>query len=140
MVRLFGASAAPTGRDKEAESCRSRVSLSPRLVFRVRNTMTRGEALPCGKCSKALIDQKANGNVRAVIDRNTMVGTMQAIARGRNKADAAGLTVAAIAPSSSTRAAMWRDQTSEILESARKGSGDQAGSGRRSAPQVGKKR
>jgi hypothetical protein len=29
-------------------SCRSRVSLSPRLVFRVRNDMTRGEALPCG--------------------------------------------------------------------------------------------
>jgi hypothetical protein len=87
-----------------------------------------------------VIDQKANGNVRAVIDRNTMVGTMHAIARGRNKADAAGLTVAAIAPSSSTRAAMWRDQTSEILESARKGFSDQAGSGRRSAPQVGKKR
>jgi hypothetical protein len=86
------------------------------------------------------IDQKVNGNIRAVIDRNTMVGTMQAIARGRNKADAAGLTVAAISPGTTTRAAMWRDQTKEILESARKGSPDQAGSGRRSAPQVGKRR
>lgn len=83
-----------------------------------------------------LIDQKANGNVRAVIDRSTMGGTMQAIARGRTKADAAGLTVAAISPSTDTRAAMWREQTNEILEGARKESGDQAGSGRRSAPRV----
>jgi hypothetical protein len=36
----------PTQADDESRS--SRVSLSPRLVFRVRNALTRGEALPCG--------------------------------------------------------------------------------------------
>jgi len=39
-----------------------------------------------------VIDQKANGNVRAVIDRGTMGGTMKAIARGRTKSEAAGIS------------------------------------------------
>jgi len=82
------------------------------------------------------IDQKASGNVRAVIDRNTMVGTMAAIGRGRNEAHAAGLTAAAISPGTATRAAMWRAQTSEILAGARKGATSLAGSGRRAAPRV----
>src|SRR5262249_60863709 len=38
-----------------------------------------------------VIDQKANGNVRAVIDRSTMGGTMKAIARGRTKSEAPGI-------------------------------------------------
>jgi hypothetical protein len=82
------------------------------------------------------IDQKANGNVRAVIDRQTMGDTMQAIARGRKEAAAAGLTVAAISPGTTTRAAMWREQTSQILGGGRKGAGPQAASGRRAARQV----
>jgi hypothetical protein len=85
------------------------------------------------------IDQKTNGNVRAVIDRGTMVGTMQAIARGRKTADAAGITVAAIAPATNTRAAMWRALTDEILGGARKGPAEQTGSGRRATPRVRKK-
>jgi hypothetical protein len=36
------------------------------------------------------IDQRTNGNVRAVIDRDTMAGTMKAINRGRKKAGKAG--------------------------------------------------
>jgi len=39
-----------------------------------------------------VIDQKANGNVRAVIDRGTMGSTMKAIARGRTKSEAAGIS------------------------------------------------
>jgi hypothetical protein len=83
-----------------------------------------------------VIDQRANGNVRAVIDRGTMGGTMKAIARGRTKSEAAGITVAAISPSAVTRAAMWRERTSEILEGARKDSGDRAGIARRGAPRI----
>ncbi len=83
-----------------------------------------------------VIDQRANGNVRAVIDRSTMGGTMKAIARGRTKSEAAGITVAAISPSAVTRAAMWRERTNEILEGARKDSGDRAGAGRRSTPRI----
>ena len=46
---------------------------------------------------------------------------MQAIARGRPAAKAAGITAAAIAPATSTLAAMWRERTAEILEGAHKG-------------------
>ena len=83
-----------------------------------------------------VIDQKANGNVRAVIDRGTMGSTMKAIARGRTKSEAAGITAAAISPSAVTRAAMWRERTNEILEDARKDSGDRAGTARRAAPRI----
>jgi len=83
-----------------------------------------------------VIDQKANGNVRAVIDRGTMGSTMKAIARGRTKSEAAGITAAAISPSAVTRAAMWRERTNEILEGARKDSGDRAGTARRAAPRI----
>jgi hypothetical protein len=83
-----------------------------------------------------VIDQRANGNVRAVIDRNTMPGTMKAIARGRTKSEAAGITVAEISPATITRAAMWRERTSEILEGARKDSGDRAASTRRATPRI----
>lgn len=79
------------------------------------------------------IDQKANGNVRAVIDRSTMADTMTAIARGRKRAEQAGITVAKISPGGATRAAMWRRRTAEIIENARQEAGPGAGSGRRPA-------
>jgi hypothetical protein len=82
------------------------------------------------------IDQRANGNIRAFLDRGTMQGTMQAIARGRSAAKAAGLTAAAIAPATSHLAAMWRARTSEILESAQKSSAAKPSSGRRPAREV----
>ena len=66
------------------------------------------------------IDQRASGNIRAFLDRGTMEGTMQAIARGRPVAKAAGITAAAIAPGTSHLAAMWRERTAEISKAPRK--------------------
>jgi hypothetical protein len=82
------------------------------------------------------IDQRATGNIRAFLDRSTMAGTLQAIARGRPAAKAAGITAAAIAPASSNLAAMWRARTAEILEGAQKTSGAKTKLGRRPVPQI----
>ncbi len=82
------------------------------------------------------IDQKTSGNIRAVIDRATMPDTLRALAGGRKSAKAAGITAAAIAPSSSNLAAMWRAQIAEILGGGRKSPGGKPGSGRRRIPEV----
>jgi hypothetical protein len=83
-----------------------------------------------------VIDQKTTGNVRAVIDRLTIDDTLKTMARGRKKALAAGLTSAVVAKSSSSMAAVWRQQISEIVTGGRKPPGSGAGSGRRAAPRV----
>jgi hypothetical protein len=83
-----------------------------------------------------VIDQKATGNVRAAIDRLTMESTLKAIARGRKKADAAGLTPAILARSSASLATMWRQHINEILAGSRKGPPNGAGPGRRTPPRV----
>jgi hypothetical protein len=83
-----------------------------------------------------VIDQKTTGNVRAAIDRLTIEDTLKAIGRGRKKAAAAGLTSAVLAKSSSSMAAIWRQQISDILVGARKRPGDGAGPGRRQVPKV----
>jgi hypothetical protein len=66
------------------------------------------------------IDQRKSGNVRAAIDRLTMPYTLKALARGRQKAQAAGLTAAVVRHSSSANASAWREQIDEILGGARK--------------------
>ena len=83
-----------------------------------------------------VLDQKTTGNVRAVIDRLTIEDTLKAMGRGRKKALAAGLTSAVVAKSSSSMAAAWRQQISEIVTGGRKPPGSGAGSGRRAAPRV----
>jgi hypothetical protein len=82
------------------------------------------------------IDQKAKGNVRAVIDRDTMKYTAKAIARGRDNADAAGLKLGVVSKSADSRAAIWRRQVDEILSGGRKKSNERVVVGRRSAPSV----
>jgi hypothetical protein len=64
------------------------------------------------------IDQRSNGNVRAVIDRQTMPYTSKALARGRQKAGAAGLDADITAKSAKAHAAAWRRQVTEILQGA----------------------
>jgi hypothetical protein len=83
-----------------------------------------------------VIDQKANGNIRAFVDRGTMAGTLQAIARGRHAAKAAGITMAAMAPATSHLAAMWRARTAEILEGGPKTPGTKTKLGRRQVPSI----
>jgi hypothetical protein len=83
-----------------------------------------------------VIDQKASGNVRAAIDRRTIDHTLRMISRGRKKATAAGLELAVVARSSSSRAAMWRQHIDSILGGARRPSGDTSSLRRRSAPRV----
>jgi hypothetical protein len=80
------------------------------------------------------IDQKAAGDVRAAIDRLTIDSTMKAISRGRKKATAAGAPVTAFGKSSSSRAAMWRQQIEQILAGARRGPDDSPR--RRAVPRV----
>jgi hypothetical protein len=82
------------------------------------------------------IDQKANGNVRAVIDRSTMADTAKAIAPGRQNASAAGLTVAAVSKSTAFYAAIWRQQIHEITKSAGTMPTNQNGAKRRMAPSI----
>jgi hypothetical protein len=82
------------------------------------------------------IDQKVSGNVRAAIDRITMPDTLKAIARGRGRATAAGITAAAIAPSLSSRAGIWREQIAEILEHAPPAPEGEGQTGRRAARRV----
>lgn len=82
------------------------------------------------------INQKASGNARSSIDRETMTDTMKAISRGRGKAEAAGLTVSALAQSSASKAAMWREQISEILAGARQKPEETTDLERRPAPKV----
>jgi hypothetical protein len=60
------------------------------------------------------LDQ-SSGSLRSQIDRLTNAETAKAIATGRKSAAAAGLTVAVANQSSSSKAAIWREQISEIL-------------------------
>lgn len=83
------------------------------------------------------IDQKSNGNVRAVIDRTTMPQTTKAIARGRRNAGAAGLTGQVLSRSTASYAAVWRQQVAEILAGSGNRSDDRAvNANLRSAPFV----
>ena len=66
------------------------------------------------------IDQKKAGNARAAIDRITMQYTLKAVALGRQKAEAAGLTAAVVEHGSAANAYAWREQIDEILGAARK--------------------
>jgi hypothetical protein len=83
-----------------------------------------------------VIDQKATGNVRAAIDRITSQETLNAIARGRTEAKAAGLTAAVVATSSASKAVAWRKQIAEILGQSSNGPGGQGSSRRRAVPRV----
>jgi hypothetical protein len=60
------------------------------------------------------LDQSA-GSLRTQIDRLTNTETAKAIATGRKSAAAAGLTIATVHQSTSSKAAMWRAQIGEIL-------------------------
>ncbi len=82
------------------------------------------------------IDQKASGSLRAAIDRMTSDQTAKAIARGRQNAGAAGLTVSAIARSTTSYAAIWRQQIDDLTKAGPKGPGQQGGGRRRAAPSV----
>jgi hypothetical protein len=82
-----------------------------------------------------VLDQKS-GNVRALIDRLTSVETAKAIARGREKADAAGLTAMEVGHASASKAIMWRQQIGEILNQSPKRSSEQRSTQLRSAPRV----
>ena len=79
------------------------------------------------------IDQKSKGNARAFIDRVTNADTVRAIARGRHKASAAGLTAAVTAQASTSKALIWRQQISEIIGESGKATGEQGKAGRRPA-------
>jgi hypothetical protein len=61
------------------------------------------------------IDQRA-GNLRAAIDRVTNSDTLKAVARGRNRAEAAGITAAIVADASTSKAKAWRQQIEHILD------------------------
>ena len=56
------------------------------------------------------INQRANGNVRAVIDRSTMPHTLKTLAGVRQNAGVAGLTSAVLSKSTTAYAAMLREQ------------------------------
>lgn len=61
------------------------------------------------------INQRTNGNVRAVIDRTTMPHTIRALAGVRQTAGVAGLSGAVLSKSTTAYAAMLRDRMAEIL-------------------------
>ncbi|MFZ0208492.1 MAG: hypothetical protein WAL59_20700 [Roseiarcus sp.] len=61
------------------------------------------------------INQRANGNVRAVIDRSTMPHTLKTLAGVRQNAGVAGLTSAVLSKSTTAYAAMLRERMAEIL-------------------------
>jgi hypothetical protein len=82
-----------------------------------------------------VLDQKS-GNVRNLIDRLTSDETAKAIARGREKADAAGLTAMEFGHASASKAIMWRQQIGEILNQSPKRSSEQRSTQLRSAPRV----
>jgi hypothetical protein len=82
------------------------------------------------------IDQKANGNVRATIDRITMEDTLKAISPGRQSATGAGVTAAAQAEAMASSAATWHKQIGEILGVAGTGPKSDKRVGRRSAPKI----
>ena len=82
------------------------------------------------------IDQKTNGSLRAAIDRITSNQTAKAIARGRQNAGAAGLTVSAISKSTGSYASMWRQQIDEIRKSMGKKPNLQGSGKRRMVPSV----
>jgi hypothetical protein len=77
------------------------------------------------------IDQKAAGNVRAAIDRLTSEATLKAVARGRKKAEAAGLALAMGAESSASRASALRQQIAQIIGQSTKRPGDPGSTERR---------
>jgi hypothetical protein len=82
-----------------------------------------------------VLEQKS-GNLRALIDRLTSDDTTKAIARGREKADAAGLTAMEVGHASASKAIMWRQQIGEILNQSPKRSSEQSSTQLRSAPRV----
>ena len=61
------------------------------------------------------INQRANGNVRAVIDRSTMSHTLKTLAGVRQNTGVAGLTSAVLSKSTTAYAAMLRERMEEIL-------------------------
>src|ERR1700733_5061794 len=61
------------------------------------------------------INQRANGNVRAVIDRSTMPHTLKTLAGVRQIGGVAGLTSAVLSKSTTAYAAMLRERMAEIL-------------------------
>jgi hypothetical protein len=87
--------------------------------------------------SLGVINQKAAGNVRAVIDRITEPDRQKAIARGRQNAGAAGLTAAVDANSSNYFAAALRQQIGAILKEAGPQPAIAKSARRRTAPSVG---
>jgi hypothetical protein len=56
-----------------------------------------------------------NGSLRAQIDRLTAAETAKAIASGRQVATAAGLTASVVKRSTTSKAAMWREQINQIV-------------------------
>jgi hypothetical protein len=82
-----------------------------------------------------VLDQKS-GNVRALIDRLTSAETAKAIARGREKANAAGLTAMVTGHASASKATMWRQQIGEILNQSPKRSSEQSSTQLRPVPRV----
>ncbi len=80
------------------------------------------------------IDPKTAGNLRAAIDRLTMENTMNAIRRGRQFAEAAGIHVSVVTESAESNAVSLRDEIDEILRVSRKKASTSAK--RRSAPSV----
>ncbi len=80
------------------------------------------------------IDSKSAGNLRAAIDRLTMEDTMNAIRRGRQVAEAAGVHVSVVSMSGAAKASSLQEQIDDILRASRKKSS--ASSRRRSAPSV----
>jgi hypothetical protein len=76
------------------------------------------------------LDQK-EGNARSLIDRITNAQTAKAAARGRTNAPGAGLTAAAIGRSTTSRAAMWRQEIAQLLKQPSKGSANRPTAERR---------
>ena len=62
-----------------------------------------------------VLDAKAEGNMRAAIDRMTFDQTLKAISAGRHTARVVGVSAALNHDSTAARAAVWREQIAEIL-------------------------
>lgn len=62
-----------------------------------------------------VLDAKAEGNMRAAIDRMTSPQTLKAILAGRHTAHAVGVSAASNHESTSARASGWREQIAEIV-------------------------
>jgi hypothetical protein len=79
------------------------------------------------------IDQKKTGNLRAAIDRLTSADTLKAVARGRKKAEAAGVTAAIVADASTYKADAWTQQIAFILDQSHQRADERSSEERRSA-------